>query len=158
VVQLGDAAGGYRTEAVARILAHWGATEAIRRDEAFRAVDSASLTFETLYVVASRAAPRATFAQFNRIEDATQLRFLSMLGVRGVPLARLLADDLADIRRANPRFRTYLGPGNAHTIMAQPEFYGLVVDGVALRDWVAGLLRGGSVPDVGRTLLVGGPP
>jgi hypothetical protein len=158
IVQLGDAAGGYRARAVPGILALWGATGVLGRDEAFRGIDSAAVTFETLYVVASRTTPRITFAQDNSAADAVQLRFLSMLGVRGKRLQQLLVENLADIRRANPRFRTYPGPGEGHTILIRPEFYTLAVDGVAFRDWFAGLLGGARMPDVGQSQLAGSEP
>ena len=138
------------------ILAHWGAIEVLRRDPAFAGVDSASLTFEALYVAAARAAPTAAFAQYNSVDDATQLRFLAMLGVRDARFGDVLAENLADIRRASPRFHSYTGPGDGHALLAQPEFYAVAVDGVALRDWVAGLLRGARVTGVGQDLLEGG--
>ncbi len=157
VVQLGDAAGGYRARAIPGILALWGATRALQRDDAYRAIDSAAMTFEGLYVIASRATPRVTFTQYNSAEDTVQLAYLSRLGERGVRLQQALAENHADIRRANPRFRTYTGPGQGHGILRRPEFYTLTVDGIAFRDWVADLLDGHAVPDVGRSLLVASP-
>ncbi len=153
VVQLGDGAGGYRAPAIAGILGAWGATTVLKDDAAYRGVDSAALTFEMLYVVAARSTPRVSFAQYNSAEDDVQLSFLSMLGVKDVKLARLLSLNLADIRRANPGLRVYTAPGQLHTILRRPEFYTLAVDGVAVRDWVAGLLAGVRVPDVGESLL-----
>ena len=106
-----------------------------------------------LYVVAARFTPRVSFAQYNSAEDNVQLSFLTTLGVQDVKLARLLSLNLADIRRANPGLRVYTPPGQMHTILRRPEFYTLAVDGVAVRDWVAGLLDGVRVPDVGESLL-----
>jgi hypothetical protein len=57
---------------------------------------------------------------------------------------------LADIRRANPQFRSYTAPGGAHTILLTPQFYALTVDGVRIRDWVAALLDGRVVRNVGQ--------
>jgi hypothetical protein len=153
IVQLGDGAGGYRAPAIPGILGAWGATAALKGDAAFRGVDSATMTFEMLYVVAARIAPRVSFAQYKSAEDNVQLSFLSMLGVKDVKFARLLSQNLADIRRANPALRTYTAPGQMHTILRRPEFYTLAVDGVAVRDWVAGLLDGTRVSDVGQSLL-----
>ena len=155
IVQLGDGAGGYRAPRIPGILAQWGATTRLRSDPAYHGVDSAALTFETLYEVAGHTAPRVTFAQYNTAEDNVQLSFLEMLGVQGVRLADLLAANLADIRQANPALHTYTAPGQMHTILRRPEFYSLAVDGVAVRDWVADLLDGKPVPDVGQSLLAG---
>ena len=157
VVQLGDGAGGYRAEAIPGILAQWGATSALKRDPAYRAIDSATLTFETLYAVAARTTPRVAFAQYNSAEDNVQLSFLSMLGVHDVPLAQLLAGNHADIRHINPAFMTFTAPGHMHTVLLRPQFYTLAVDGIAIRDWVAGLLEGKPLSDVGQSLLADGP-
>jgi hypothetical protein len=40
-----------------------------------------------------------------------------------------------------------------HTILLRPEFYTLTVDSVGFRDWLAGLLDGAEVKDVGESLL-----
>ena len=153
VVQLGDAAGGYHTPAVTPVLAGWGATDYLRRDNAFRSLDSANFTFEALYIRAARAAPRVRFAQFNTTEDATQIFFLSLLGVRGTPLTKLLAVDLDEVRNGTPWFRSYLAPGKAHTILRSNALYTTKVDGIAFRDWLAGLIDGDPVADVGSRLL-----
>jgi len=68
-------------------------------------------------------------------------------------LAQLLSLNLADIRRANPALRTYTAPGQMHTILRRPEFYTLAVDGVEVRDWVAGLFDRDRMSDVGQSLL-----
>jgi hypothetical protein len=153
VVQLGEAAGTYRANAVPGLLARWGAMEVLRRDSLYRAVDSAAMTFETLYIVSARQAPRATFAQFNTAEDGTQLAFLEQLGVRGVHLPSLLALNLDQIRSQNLAFRSFTAPGALHGILQRPSFYLLSVDNVRIRDWVASLIEGRDVADVGNRFL-----
>lgn len=155
IVQLGDGAGGYRAPPIPGILALWGATALLRSDPVFRGVDSASLTFETLYEVAAGTSPQVAFAQYNSAEDNVQLSFLALLGVRDVRLGTLLAANFADIRQVNSRLRTYTSPGPMHTILRRREFYTLTVDGVLVRDWVADLLDGKRVSDVGQSLLAG---
>jgi hypothetical protein len=153
VVQLGDAAGGYHTTAVPSILASWGATDYLQRDPAYHSLAAADFTFEQLYVAAGRAAPRARFAQVNTVEDATQLSFLSLLGTRNQPLAKMLAANLEQMKDAMPWFRTYTAPGKTHTILRSDALYALSVDGVKFRDWLAALVNGEPVGDVGKTLL-----
>ena len=153
VVQLGDAAGGYGTSAVPGVLELWGATDYLRRDPAFSSVAADSLTFEMLYNAAARAAPRVRFAQFNTVEDGTQQYFLSLLGIRDVPLSRFLSADLAAIRQVNPALRTYTAPGRIHTILRGNGVYTTTVDGIAFRDWLAALVAGREVQNVGERLL-----
>ena len=154
VVQLGDGAGGYHAPTVPALLAGWGATEYLLGDAAFRSLDSADFSFERLYLASANAAPRVHFAQVNTVEDATQLYFLSLLGVKGKPLVKLLAADLAELRDAVPWFRTYTAPGKAHTILRSNAVYSTKVDGVAFSDWLEQLVNGESVDDVGEKLLV----
>lgn len=153
VVQLGDAAGGYHTPATPSLMAGWGATENLRRDPVYRGLDSAAFTFEALYTAASRAAPRVTFAQYNAADDAVQLYFLALLGVRGVSLRDYLTVGLREIRAANPAFRSYTAPGQVHTILRSDAVYSTTVDGVAFRDWLAALVDGRPVQEVGSSLL-----
>lgn len=157
VVQLGDGAGGFRANAIPALLAHWGATEMLRRDPAFRSLDSSAFNFESLYLVAARTTPRVRLAQINFAEDETQRGYLRMLGVHDVPLQDLLRDNLTEIRRVHPTFRAYTIPGDGHTVLQRPAFYTLSVDGVAMRDWVAALLEGGTVHDIGEGLLRSSP-
>ncbi len=155
VVQLGDAAGGFRDAQIPSLLYGWGATDYLKLDQAFRSVDSADFTFERLYVSAARAAPRVQYAQFNTIEDATQVYFLSLLGVKAAPLPKFLAENLAEIKRAVPSFRSYTAPGKVHTILRSNAVYTTKVDGVVFRDWLQALVDGDVVADVGGSLLVG---
>ena len=153
VVQLGDAAGGYGGPDVPGHLAGWGATDYLRRDAAFASLAPGDFTFQKLYTIAAREAPRVHYAQYNAVDDATQLYFLSLLGIRGVPLSRFLAADLAEIRRANPALRSYTAPGRVHTILRRNSVYTTTVDGVAFRDWLADLVAGRDVQNVGERLL-----
>lgn len=153
VVQLGDAAGGYHADMVPALMAGWGASEYLADDPAFRALDSASFTFERLYTGAARVAPRVRYAQVNTTEDATQLYFLTLLGVRGTPLTTLLATNLDEIRSAVPSFRSYTAPGKAHTLLRSNAVYTTTVDGVAFKDWLTALVNGDPVEDVGEKLL-----
>ena len=153
VVQLGDGAGGYHSDSVPNLLAGWGATEYLQDDPAFRSLDSAEFTFERLYTASGRAAPRIHFAQVNSAEDATQLYFLSLLGVKGAPLAKFLETDLAEVRLQLPWFRSYTLPGKAHTILRSNAVYTTTVDGVPFRDWLDQLVNGETVGDVGERLL-----
>jgi hypothetical protein len=154
VVQLGDGAGGYRGAGVTTTLAAWGATTALRRDDpAFRQADSATLTFETLYALAARSAPGVRFAQINSADDETQRFFLEEGGVRGDSLPFLIGRNLADVRRDVPAFRTFTAPGRQHTVLTRRGLYTLAVDDVPLYQWVAALVRGDAVDDVGARYL-----
>lgn len=133
VVQLGDAAGAYRSPKVRDVLAIWGAP---------------GPTFESYYTDAVRLAPRVTYAQYNDVADATQRQFLIYLGVQNPDVPALLRANLDEIRANNPRFRAYSAPGDEHTILLSRHFYTLTAGGVRIRDWVADLIAGKDVSDI----------
>lgn len=153
VVQLGDGAGGYRAEAVPSVLRDWGAVDYLADDPAYRSIDSTGFTFQQLYIGAARVAPRVQYAQVNTTEDATQEYFLSLLGVKDIPFVKLLATDLAEVDDAVPLFNAYTAPGKAHTILRSNALYTTVVDSVPFKDWLAALVNGDEVQDVGEKLL-----
>lgn len=147
VVQLGDAAGGYRGATLPAVMATWGATALLKGFPEFAGLDSAAFDFVHLYLAAARR-PNLTLAQYNAAEDETQLLFLQVTDRSITRLAPLLARNLAEIRAAVPGFRAYTAPGTLHTILTRPEFYSLAVNGVRVRDWVADRVAGKPVPDV----------
>ena len=157
VVQLGDGAGGYHADSVPGVLAGWGATDYLREDDAYRSVDSAEFNFERLYLAAGRTAPRVHFAQVNSANDATQVYFLGLLGVKAAALPRLLALDLAELREGLPWFHSYTMPGKVHTILRSNAMYTAKVDNVFFHDWLKALVDDDAVDDVGETLLVARP-
>jgi hypothetical protein len=141
VTGIGDGAGGYRSPKVPGILRLWGVPGAIGDRPEFARIDSAGLTFESLYIAAGRARPGLRLAQINQDGDDVQLQFLAILGVTNTPLAPLLTANLDQIKAAVPSFRHYLIPSREHTILTRAEFYSTVVDGVGLPDWVAATIN-----------------
>jgi hypothetical protein len=155
VVQLGDGAGGYRTVRLAPQLELWGATRALKHDPLYSDLDVATANFEDFYLRAA-SVPNLQLAQLNSIEDRIQLFFLAQLGHQVTSLAPLLSADIADLRKSNPKLRTYTMPGVVHTMLTRPEFYTSKVDDVALTKWLDDLVNGRKTANVGDALLVTG--
>lgn len=153
VVQIGNGAGGFRAPAITGILENWGVPDAMHESGAYKDVDSAQVTFESLYTAFRKPAPNLKLAQINSASDTTQYRFLSLVGVHGYPLEVLMRKNLAEIRAARPDFRSYVIPGKVHTSLLSAGFYATYVDGTSLRDWVTALVEGNSVADVGSRFL-----
>jgi Pectinacetylesterase len=145
VVQIGDAAGGYRgPEAVAGLLEAWGAGPTVA---AFASVDE-PVTFETLYKDAARSTTNLRMAQINYDQDEVQLGFLGLIGIPNQPLIGLLDANLAEISDASPSFRHYILQGSTHGILRNDAFYDANTDGVRLSDWTASLIAGEDVASV----------
>ena len=146
VIQLGDAAGGYRApDAVPAVLASWGGESTL---EQAIGPSTDSWTFESLYAGDGQRAANLRMAQINYHEDEAQLGFLSMLGRPNVRLVELLDANMGEIEAAATDFASYLLPGTRHGIIRDPLFYEAAVDGVRLRDWAADLIAGEPVPSV----------
>jgi hypothetical protein len=147
VVQLGDAAGGYRagSSTIARLMHTWGAEKTLAD---FPSIDPDDFTFEDFYRVGASPADNLRMAQINYDADEVQLGFLALLGVRDRPLLELLDANLADIQRDSPTFRSYVAPGTEHGVLREAAFYDVEVDGVSLRDWTADLVAGADIGSV----------
>jgi len=150
IVQIGDGAGAFR---VAAALTHWGAVDALKHESAFATIDPAAPSYLALYELVAQAMPRVQLAQINSAEDSVQRRFLELRGNPDTRVAVWLGRNMAELRHSIPGFRAYSMPGTGHTVLRRPQFYTASVDGVPLRDWVAHLLAGQEVTDVGETLL-----
>lgn len=155
VVQLGDGAGGYRTHRLAPQLELWGATRALKHDPLFSDLDVATANFEDFYLRAA-SLPNLQLGRLDSIEDRIQLFFLAQLGHQVTSLAPLLSADIAELRKSNPKLRTYTMPGGVHTMLTRPEFYTSKVDDVALTKWLDDLVNGRKTENVGDSLLVTG--
>ena len=146
VEQMGDAAGGYRGDVVPSTLQTWG-NPALLPDWPEYA-DPDATDFETFYVAAGRHTPNLRLSQINFHADEVQLSFLRLEGVDGVPLVELLDANLEEVSEALPTFRSYMIQGDTHGIVRSNGFYETEVDGVRLRDWLAGLIAGEEIATI----------
>jgi len=151
VVQIGDGSGSYVN--ASGLTTSWLALPVLRRLDVLSGLDSATLTYPSLYRLAAASSARISFAQINSSEDSTQTFFLRAVDRSSPTVPVLLAQNYSDVKRALPAFRSYTLPGAMHTIIERPEFYSASVDGVRLRDWVDALISGTPVRDVGLSLL-----
>ena len=100
--------------------------------------------------------PNLQLARLDSIEDSVQIFFLAQLGHEVKSLAPLLSADISDLRKSNPKLRTYTMPGAVHTILTRPAFYTSKVDDVELTKWLDDLVNGRKTANVGDSLLVAG--
>ena len=151
VVQIGDGAGAFRRAAS---LTQWGAIDGLKRDPAFAAIDPASPSYLELYEMVSQAMPRVQLTQINSAEDGVQHHYLKLRGSAETRVAAWLGRNMTQLRRLIPGFRSYSVPGTMHTVLVRPQFYATSFGNLPLNEWVARLLNGTPVPDIGEELLV----
>ncbi|MEM7216746.1 MAG: pectin acetylesterase-family hydrolase [Pseudomonadota bacterium] len=153
ITQLGDGSGGYRRlNESASPQVTWDTLDVLGDDPAYADVDSAEFDFETLYTHAKTAEPRLRLHAYDTAEDDVQLRFLSFSGIEGISLKASIDANQADIRAADPAFRSFIAAGELHTILRRPEFYTYAVGQRSVRDWVADVAAGRAVESVSCTV------
>lgn len=149
VVQLGDAAGGYRSgESAPAILDAWGVTEVLSTVPGFESLDARSFSYARLYILAAQRHPDVQFARYDTAEDEVQRQFLALAGEQVPSLMPLLEANREEIRSAVPNVRDFVAPGSVHTILSRAEFYTLETGTTLFRDWMEALVRGDPVSSV----------
>ena len=151
IVQVGDASNAY--DGVGSRAASWRIFSRLRGANAFRDMDTTRFNYLSLFQLAARSSPRITFAVVNSVQDSSQAFYLRTMDRNSPGVPAMLARHDRELSDSIPRFHSYTYPGWTHTIIGRPEFYTMTVDGVRLRDWIAGLIDGSDVPSVGRELL-----
>jgi hypothetical protein len=139
VTQLGDSLAFVFHRPVS--LADWGAPA--RFPPFFRSGTRRFTMVEYLRALARRY-PRRTFARFNYASDDVQERFYAALGADPAGFEPRLRRAEAELKRLS-NYRSYLACGGDHCVLPRFGFYTLRVDGVLVRDWVAGLAAGRNV-------------
>jgi hypothetical protein len=152
VTVLADGSGGYPAEVGATVAGPWdvGATMPDWPG-------AADLTPEqwasplALYVQAGRQHPDITFARHDYAEDDVQVLFNDLLGIGGGAggVAAGMTANEAAIEAAGVPVASYTAPGADHGVLQYDTFFTEEVDGVPLVDWVADLVAGVPVDDVG---------
>jgi hypothetical protein len=159
VVQLGGGGAGYRLPPPVQLWAQWGVIPALPPLLAAGTVAAENLRIMDLYRLAARAAPGLRFHTYDNAYDAVQEQFLALLGAPGDLLPGLDAN-IADLRedlRADLRaeagaegsaLRSFVAPGEFHTLLRFSELYTRSSDGVRAVDWVSDIVAGRAVDDV----------
>lgn len=92
----------------------------------------------------ARRYPRRAFARFNYAQDAVQEQFYAAVGGSYGDFEGRLRQAERRLKRL-PNYRSYLACGTEHCVLPRESFYTLAVQGVSVRDWIAGLAEGRDV-------------
>jgi hypothetical protein len=101
------------------------------------------------YAAIARYYRHVTFAQINHVADGVQTRYFTALGGRPDDFPTALLGSLRAIHRTAPNFRSIVLPARGHCVLPTPAYDDQTVDGVRLRSWVADLVAGRPVRDLG---------
>jgi hypothetical protein len=140
VAQLGDSL-AFQFHRPIRLV-DWGAH---RHFPSFFRIGARRFTMAGYLGELARRFPRRVFARFNFAGDDVQEQFFAAVGGDPDTFSRRLRRTEASLVRRLSNYRSFLACGDAHCALPDARFYSVRVDGVALRDWVAGLAAGRSV-------------
>jgi hypothetical protein len=147
VVQLAGGGAGYRLPPPVQLWEQWGVIPALPALLRAGAIGAQELHIMDLYRLASRAAPGVGFHTYDNAFDAVQEQFMALLGAPGELLPGLDAN-LGELRGDIPALRSFVAPGEFHTLLRFSELYERSSAGVRARDWVADIIAGRPVSDV----------
>jgi hypothetical protein len=122
-------------------LSGWGAPQHF---PAFFRIGQRRFTMTEYVTALARRYPTRTFARFNYAQDAVQEQFYVAVGGRPGGFAPRLRTAERTLKRV-PNYRSYLACGSSHCVLPRERFHDERVDGVLVRDWVAGLAAGRDV-------------
>lgn len=147
VAGLGDDAGGGGGQAMAR--GTWGLPDVLRRHAGWEDTDGTKGVVG-IYTNAARGVPNLRLYQFDHAYDWSRRLYRELAGTPTpfAELPALLRANRAAIRAEVPSFRGYTAGGHGHTILVGPMFYLDRTRGYRLRDWVAAIAAGDTVPNV----------
>jgi hypothetical protein len=114
-----------------------------------RRLDQAGVRMSDYYAAIARHYPRVTFSQINHAADGVQTRYFAALGGRPQAFPAALLHSLRAIHHAARNFRSIVLPGHGHCVLPTRAYDMQAVDGVRVRDWVADLVAGRQVRDLG---------
>jgi len=126
----------------------WGAMSVIPDWQVDDGVTSAEWSIPGLFVRAGLHDPDIRMARFDRARDATQASFTKAAGIGSNERLARLDQNERDIEAAGVDLRTFVAPGDAHTILPNNGLYDLEVEGVRLIDWITAYVNGDDVPDI----------
>jgi hypothetical protein len=157
ITVLADGSGAYPdVPAVnAAIGAVWGTEAAIPPWPENAGLTAATWSFPGLFVQAGKHDPEIIFGRHDYAFDMVQQFFAGLAGFAADDLVALIDRNETQIEQGGVDLRSYIAPGDAHTVLSSPTFYTENVEGVPLVDWVSDLVRRQPDLDVHCTDCVG---
>lgn len=119
----------------------WGAPAAVPQWPENAATAGAALSLPGLFVLAHDHDPEIVFGRHDYAFDAVQKLFAGLAGIPADDLVSLIDANETQIEQGGVDLRSYISPGQSHTVLSKPEFYTETVEGVPLVDWVTDLVR-----------------
>ncbi|MEO7370362.1 MAG: pectin acetylesterase-family hydrolase, partial [Ilumatobacteraceae bacterium] len=143
ITVLADGSGAYPdVPAINGVIgAVWGTESAIPPWPENAGLTAATWSFPGLFVQAHKHDPGIIFGRHDYAFDKVQTFFAGLAGIAADDLVSLIDKNEVEIEQGGVDLRSYISPGDSHTVLEKPEFYTETVEGVSLVDWVSDLVR-----------------
>jgi Pectinacetylesterase len=150
ITVLADGSGAYPdVPAIGAVIgAAWGTENAIPPWPENEGLTAATWSFPGLFVQAHKHDPEIIFGRHDYAFDQVQQFFAALAGIAADDLVTLIDQNETQIEQGGVDLRSYISPGDSHTVLSKPDFYTETVEGVPLVDWVSDLVRRQPDPDV----------
>ena len=150
ITVLADGSGAYPDDPTVntRVGDVWGTANAIPPWPENAGLTSANWGAPDLFVQAFKHDPQIIFGRHDYAYDFVQTIFTGLLGFPSKDLATTIDANGTQIEKAGVDLRSYIAPGQGHTVLSSRAFYTETVGGVLLVDWVSDLIRRQPDPDV----------
>ena len=150
ITVLADGSGAYPdVPAINAVIgAAWGTENAIPPWPENEGLTAATWSFPGLFIQAHKHDPNIIFGRHDYAFDQVQQFFAGLAGIAADDLVTLIDKNETQIEAAGVDLRSYIAPGDSHTVLSKPDFYTETVNGVPLVEWVSDLVRRTPQPDV----------
>jgi hypothetical protein len=126
----------------------WGTEAAIPPWPENTGQTAATWSLPGLFVQAHKHDPEIVFGRHDYAFDQTQEFFATLAGITAENLVTLIDSNETQIEAGGVDLRSYIAPGDSHTVLGKPDFYTETVEGVPFVDWATDLIRRTPQPDV----------
>ncbi|MEY2580951.1 MAG: hypothetical protein QOE09_800 [Ilumatobacteraceae bacterium] len=150
ITVLADGSGAYPdVPAINNVIGQvWGTESAIPPWPENAGLTAATWSFPGLFVQAHKHDPNIIFGRHDYAFDRVQAFFAGLAGIASDNLVSLIDKNEAQVEQSGVDLRSYISPGNSHTVLSSPGFYSETTEGVPLVEWVTDLIRRQPDPDV----------
>jgi Pectinacetylesterase len=119
----------------------WGTANAIPPWPENAGQTAETWSFPGLFIQAHKHDPDIIFGRHDYAFDQVQQFFAGLAGIAADDLVTLIDKNETQIEAGGVDLRSYISPGDSHTVLSKPDFYTETVEGVPLVDWVSDLVR-----------------
>jgi len=139
--------GGAIPDAMSAVVGNWGTIETLPDWPEFAGTTPADFNPPFTFIVAGARNPSMTFARHDYAYDNVLSSYARMAGLSPDGLVDVMRAGEARIEAAGTTVSSWVGPGDAHTILGRNEMYSEELNRVRFIEWLRAFLDGTPLAD-----------